>query len=94
MIMFGVPAITLLAVQLVAQPLFAAGVINGLGHHFGYRSFELPNSATNIAPWGLLIGGEELHNNHHAFPASPRFSVQPWEVSQGRPFRHRARARK
>jgi stearoyl-CoA desaturase (Delta-9 desaturase) len=81
--LFGVPAITMLAVQLVAQPLFAAGVINGLGHHLGYRSFEVPNSATNIVPWGVLIAGEELHNNHHAFPASPRFSVQRWEVDPG-----------
>jgi stearoyl-CoA desaturase (delta-9 desaturase) len=83
MVLFGVPAITMLAVQLVAQPLFAAGLINGLGHHVGYRSFEVPNSATNILPWGLLVAGEELHNNHHAFPASPRFSVQPWEIDAG-----------
>ena len=82
-ILFGVPAITMVGIQLIAQPLFAAGVINGLGHHFGYRSFEVPNSATNIVPWGLLIGGEELHNNHHAFPASPRFSVQSWEIDVG-----------
>lgn len=82
-VLFGVPAITMLAVQLVAQPLFAAGIINGLGHRVGYRSFEVPNSATNIAPWGLLVAGEELHNNHHAFPASPRFSVQPWEFDMG-----------
>jgi stearoyl-CoA desaturase (delta-9 desaturase) len=79
----GVPAITMLAVQLVAQPLFAAGVINGLGHHLGYRSFEVPNAARNIVPWGLLIAGEELHNNHHAFASSPRFSVQFWEIDAG-----------
>jgi stearoyl-CoA desaturase (Delta-9 desaturase) len=83
MVLFGIPAITMLAVQLVAQPLFAAGLVNGLGHHFGYRSYEVPNSATNIVPWGLLIAGEELHNNHHAFPSSPRFSVQPWEIDMG-----------
>ena len=83
MTLFGVPAITMLAVQLAAQPLFAAGVINGLGHRLGYRSFEMPNSATNIVPWGLLIAGEELHNNHHAFPSSARFSVQRWEVDMG-----------
>ena len=82
-VLFGVPAITMVAIELIAQPLFAAGVINGLGHHLGYRSFEVPNFATNIVPWGLLIGGEELHNNHHAFPASPRFSVQPWEIDVG-----------
>jgi stearoyl-CoA desaturase (delta-9 desaturase) len=83
MIVFGIPAITMIAVQLVAQPLFAAGIVNGLGHRLGYRSFDLPNSATNFLPWGLLIAGEELHNNHHAFPASPRFSVQPWEIDTG-----------
>jgi fatty-acid desaturase len=82
-VLFGIPAITMVAIQLVAQPLFAAGVINGLGHHLGYRSFDVPNSATNIVPWGLLIGGEELHNNHHAFPGSPRFSVQSWEIDMG-----------
>ncbi len=80
---FGVPAITMLAVQLIAQPFFAAGIINGLGHRVGYRSFEMPTAATNIVPWGLLIGGEELHNNHHAFPASPRFAVQWWEIDMG-----------
>jgi stearoyl-CoA desaturase (Delta-9 desaturase) len=80
---FGVPAITMLAVQLIAQPLFAAGVINGLGHHAGYRSFEMPAAATNIVPWGVLIGGEELHNNHHAFPSSARFAVQWWEIDVG-----------
>jgi stearoyl-CoA desaturase (delta-9 desaturase) len=79
----GVPAITMLAVQLAAQPFFAAGVINGLGHHGGYRSFEVPNAARNIVPWGVLIAGEELHNNHHAFPSSPRFSVQRWEIDLG-----------
>ncbi|MGB6603096.1 MAG: fatty acid desaturase [Steroidobacteraceae bacterium] len=83
LVVFGVPAITMLAVQLVAQPFFAGGVINGLGHHLGYRSFEMPTAATNIVPWGVLIAGEELHNNHHAFPYSPRFSVQRWEIDLG-----------
>jgi stearoyl-CoA desaturase (delta-9 desaturase) len=83
LIVFGVPAVTMLAVQLVAQPFFAGGVINGLGHRFGYRSFELPTAATNIVPWGVLIAGEELHNNHHAFPSSPRFSMQRWEIDMG-----------
>jgi stearoyl-CoA desaturase (delta-9 desaturase) len=83
LILFGVPAVTMLAVQLVAQPFFAGGVINGLGHRVGYRSFELPTAATNIVPWGVLIAGEELHNNHHAFPSSPRFSVQRWEIDLG-----------
>jgi len=83
LIVFGVPAVTMLAVQLVAQPFFAGGIINGLGHRVGYRSFELPTAATNIVPWGVLIAGEELHNNHHAFPSSPRFSVQRWEIDMG-----------
>lgn len=83
LIVFGVPAVTMLAVQLVAQPFFAGGIINGLGHCVGYRSFELPTAATNIVPWGVLIAGEELHNNHHAFPSSPRFSVQRWEIDMG-----------
>jgi len=83
LVMFGVPAIAMLGVQLIAQPLFAAGVINGLGHRIGYRSFEMPTAATNIVPWGVLIAGEELHNNHHAFPSSPRFAVQAWEIDVG-----------
>ena len=69
--------------QLASQPFFAAGVINGLGHYFGYRSFEMPAAATNITPWGLLVAGEELHNNHHAFPWSARFAVQRWEFDIG-----------
>ena len=83
LVVFGVPAIAMLGVQLIAQPLFAAGVINGFGHSVGYRSFELPTSATNIVAWGVLIGGEELHNNHHAFPSSARFAVQRWEIDMG-----------
>jgi len=83
LVVFGVPAIAMLGVQLIAQPLLGAGVINGFGHSVGYRSFELPASATNIVPWGLLIVGEELHNNHHAFPSSARFAVQRWEIDVG-----------
>ena len=83
LVLFGVAAITMIGVQLMAQPFFAGGVINGLGHRVGYRSFELPTAATNIVPWGLLIAGEELHNNHHAFPSSPRFAVQAWEIDIG-----------
>jgi stearoyl-CoA desaturase (delta-9 desaturase) len=82
LVVFGVPAVTIIAVQLMAQP-FAGGVINGLGHRLGYRSFEMPTSATNIVPWGVLIAGEELHNNHHAFPSSPRFAIQGWEIDMG-----------
>jgi stearoyl-CoA desaturase (delta-9 desaturase) len=83
LVLFGVPGIIMIAVHLAAQPFFAAGVINGLGHRLGYRSFEMPSAATNLVPWGVLLGGEELHNNHHAFPRSARFAVQPWEVDIG-----------
>ena len=84
--LFGVPAILMVTIQLAAQPFFAAGVINGLGHHTGYRSFEMASAATNIIPWGLFIAGEELHNNHHAFPWSARFSLQRWEFDMGWAF--------
>jgi stearoyl-CoA desaturase (Delta-9 desaturase) len=83
LVMFGIPAIAMLGVQLIAQPFLGAGVINGFGHRLGYRSFEIPNAAANILPWGVLICGEELHNNHHAFPSSPRFAVQAWEIDMG-----------
>src|SRR3974390_1903132 len=83
LVVFGVPGITIMAVQLLAMPVFAAGVINGLGHATGYRNFECDNAAVNIVPWGLLVGGEELHNNHHAFPSSAPFSVRRWEVDIG-----------
>jgi stearoyl-CoA desaturase (delta-9 desaturase) len=78
-----VPGITIFAVQMVSMPLFAAGVINGLGHHSGYRNFECDDAATNLLPWGILVGGEELHNNHHAFPTSAKFSVRRWEFDIG-----------
>jgi stearoyl-CoA desaturase (delta-9 desaturase) len=83
LLLFGVPGIIILSIQLLAMPLLAAGVINGLGHHTGYRNFECPDAATNIVPWGVLLGGEELHNNHHAFPSSAKFSVRTWEFDIG-----------
>lgn len=83
LLLFGVPSITIFALQMLATPLMAAGVINGIGHHTGYRNFECPDAARNIVPWGLLVGGEELHNNHHAFPSSAKFSQQPWEFDMG-----------
>lgn len=82
-LLFGVIGITMFAVQMMAMPVFAAGVINGLGHAKGYRNFESADAATNLTPVALLIGGEELHNNHHAFPSSAKFSVQPWEFDIG-----------
>ena len=65
------------------MPLLAAGVINGLGHAVGYRTFECDNAARNLVPWGVITGGEELHNNHHAFPSSARFSMRPGEFDIG-----------
>ncbi len=83
LLLFGVPGITIIAIQMISMPLFAAGVINGLGHHTGYRNFECDDAATNLLPWGFLVGGEELHNNHHAFPTSAKFSVRRWEFDIG-----------
>lgn len=83
LLFFGVPGITIFAIQMMSMPVFAAGIINGVGHHSGYRNFECDDAATNILPWGLLIGGEELHNNHHAFPTSAKFSVRKWEFDIG-----------
>jgi stearoyl-CoA desaturase (delta-9 desaturase) len=83
LLFFGVPGITIFAIQMMSMPVFAAGIINGVGHHSGYRNFECDDAATNILPWGLLIGGEELHYNHHAFPTSAKFSVRKWEFDIG-----------
>ncbi len=83
LIVFGVPGIIILSVQLVSMPMMAAGVINGLGHAIGYRNFECDNAARNLVPWGVLTGGEELHNNHHAFPSSARFSMRRGEFDIG-----------
>ncbi len=83
LILFGVPGIVIIAVQMAAMPVFAAGVINGLGHYWGYRNFECDDAATNLVPWAVLIGGEELHNNHHAFPTSAKFSLRRWEFDIG-----------
>ena len=82
-VLFGVYGIVIWAVQMLWIPIFAAGVINGVGHYFGYRNFEPPDASTNIVPWGILIGGEELHNNHHAFPSSARLSSKWWEFDIG-----------
>jgi stearoyl-CoA desaturase (delta-9 desaturase) len=83
LLLFGVPGIIIIAVQMVSMPLFAAGVINGLGHYSGYRNFECDDAARNLVPWGVFVGGEELHNNHHAFPTSAKFSVRSWEFDIG-----------
>ncbi|HET8706870.1 MAG TPA: fatty acid desaturase, partial [Pseudomonadales bacterium] len=64
LLLFGLPGITVWAIQMMWIPFFAAGVINGIGHYWGYRNFECSDASRNISPWGILIGGEELHNNH------------------------------
>ncbi|MBS0285904.1 MAG: fatty acid desaturase [Proteobacteria bacterium] len=82
-LLFGLPGITLWALQMAWIPFFAAGVVNGIGHFWGYRNFECPDAATNVCPLGIFIGGEELHNNHHTYPTSAKFSVKWWEVDIG-----------
>ena len=82
-LLFGAAGISIWAVQMMWIPFFAAGVINGLGHWFGYRNFQCHDNSTNIIPWGILIGGEELHNNHHAFANSARLSYRWWEFDVG-----------
>ena len=81
--LFGALGLTVWAVQMVWIPLFAAGVINGIGHYWGYRNFESADASRNIVPWGILIGGEELHNNHHTYPNSARLSVRRFELDIG-----------
>jgi stearoyl-CoA desaturase (delta-9 desaturase) len=81
--LFGALGITLWAVQMMWIPFFAAGVINGLGHYAGYRNHDCKEAATNIIPLGLLVGGEELHNNHHTYPTSAKLSVRWFEFDIG-----------
>lgn len=81
--LFGVWGVAISALQMIWIPFWAAGVVNGLGHWWGYRNFETADMATNLTPWGFFIGGEELHNNHHAFPSSSKFSLRRWEFDIG-----------
>jgi len=81
--LFGALGLTVWAVQMLWIPVFAAGVINGIGHWWGYRNFECPDAARNIVPWGILIGGEELHNNHHTYPNSAKLSAKSFEFDIG-----------
>lgn len=83
LLLFGPIGLTIWAVQMLWIPIFAAGIVNGVGHFWGYRNYESPDAATNISPWGIIIGGEELHNNHHAFPSSAKLSSKPWEFDIG-----------
>ena len=81
--LFGALGLTVWAVQMMWIPITAAGIINGLGHWWGYRNFEATDASTNISPWGIIIGGEELHNNHHTYPTSAKLSVKPYEFDIG-----------
>ncbi|ATE74031.1 DesA family fatty acid desaturase [Lysobacter capsici] len=82
-VLFGFAGVAIWALQMLWIPFWAAGVVNGLGHWWGYRNFETTDTATNLTPWGFWIGGEELHNNHHAFPSSAKFALRKWEFDIG-----------
>jgi stearoyl-CoA desaturase (delta-9 desaturase) len=81
--LFGFAGVAVWAIQMLWIPFWAAGVVNGLGHWWGYRNFVTDDTATNLTPWGVWIGGEELHNNHHAFPSSAKFALRKWELDIG-----------
>ncbi|CAG4977884.1 DesA family fatty acid desaturase [Novilysobacter luteus] len=81
--LFGFAGVAVWAIQMLWIPFWAAGVVNGLGHWWGYRNFETTDTATNLTPWGVWIGGEELHNNHHAFPSSAKFALRKFEFDIG-----------
>ncbi len=82
-LLFGFIGVTIWAIQMMWIPFHGAGGINGIGHYWGYRNYESPDDSTNMTPWAFWIGGEELHNNHHAYPSSARFSIKPWEFDIG-----------
>jgi stearoyl-CoA desaturase (delta-9 desaturase) len=81
--LFGGAGLTIWAVQMAWIPVTAAGIINGIGHYWGYRNFASADASTNIVPWGVLIGGEELHNNHHAYGTSAKLSSRWYEFDLG-----------
>jgi stearoyl-CoA desaturase (delta-9 desaturase) len=81
--LFGPIGATIWAAQMLWIPFWAAGVVNGLGHYWGYRNFASADTSTNLVPWGFVIGGEELHNNHHAYGSSAKFSSRWWEFDLG-----------
>lgn len=83
LMLFGAIGLAVWAVQMLWIPITAAGIINGIGHWWGYRNFEAPDASRNVSPWGLIIGGEELHNNHHTYPTSAKLSVKPYEFDIG-----------
>ena len=81
--LFGPIGVTIWAIQMIWIPFFAAGIINGVGHYWGYRNFACEDASTNLSPWGILIGGEELHNNHHAYGTSAKLSNKWYEFDIG-----------
>ncbi len=81
--LWGPIGLTIWAIQMIWIPLLAAGVINGIGHYWGYRNYEVKDASRNIVPWGILIGGEELHNNHHTYPNSAKLACKKWEFDAG-----------
>ena len=81
--LFGPLGLTIWAVQMLWIPITAAGIINGIGHWWGYRNFEASDASRNVSPWGIIIGGEELHNNHHTYPTAAKFSVKKYEFDIG-----------
>ncbi|EHP43281.1 Fatty acid desaturase [Cupriavidus basilensis OR16] len=81
--LFGVIGLSVWAVQMLWIPIHAAGIINGLGHWWGYRNYDCEDASTNVSPWGIIIGGEELHNNHHTYPTSAKFSIKWYEFDIG-----------
>lgn len=83
LVLFGALGLTIWAIQMAWIPFFAAGVVNGIGHFWGYRNFESKDASRNIFPIGFFIGGEELHNNHHAYATSAKFSAKWWEIDMG-----------
>ena len=83
LVLFGPIGLTIWAIQMLWIPINAAGIINGVGHYWGYRNYTCEDASTNIVPWGILIGGEELHNNHHAYGTSAKFSAKWYEFDLG-----------
>lgn len=81
--LFGAWGALIWGIQMIWIPFWAAGVVNGVGHWWGYRNTNTKDQSRNISPWGVIIGGEELHNNHHADPASAKLSSKPWEFDIG-----------
>ena len=83
LVLFGTIGLSIWALQMAWIPFFAAGVINGIGHYWGYRNFECQDASRNVVPFGIFLGGEELHNNHHAYGTSAKFSAHWWEIDMG-----------